>query len=118
HRELLAVEALARRLDPLDVATEVEGQVVGDRAADVGLDPVEPEAVIGAADLVVLIPEAAAPLGAAALGLNGDDARLGIAELGRAAAGGHRRLLEPAGRHVRPARAGADELAAAPARAH
>src|SRR6185503_11036445 len=82
---------------PFERAREEEREVLRDRTADAGLDPVEAEARVDAERLVRLIADAALILAAAAPDLGGDDAALRVAELGRRRAGGHRRLFQRVG---------------------
>ena len=74
-------------------AAELERQVPHDRTAEVGLDPVVPDVVPETADVVGLVGERARVLLTAGPRDDGENARLGVAELGTKRPGRDRRLF-------------------------
>ena len=111
HRVVLRREAAAGRRVAGHDAGHVEGQPLGDRAAQAELDLVVAGAGVLRPHPVRLHPDVAAELLAARPGGDVQDARLRVAELRAVGAGGHRGVFEAVDAHLQFGEQGA---AAAP----
>ena len=99
-RILLSILARANlRLVTSQISAQEEGQTAGDGTRNAPSDQIQP--VVLVAEVVGFVAQRTGPRSTARAGFDGDDAGLGIAELGRNGAGGDRRLLEGVdGHHV------------------